>query len=72
MTTNVYAIEIIGYGKHRKYVLRQIVSETIAATVDGRAYRTEQAARDAAERLGLTISAVGDMWQVMHELGAKR
>ena len=31
-----------------------------------KAYRTEDAARRAAAEMGLTVSVVGDLWQILH------
>lgn len=60
----MYGIEIIGYGKRRRYCVKELVRNGLNPT-DGRAYRTEEAARDAAGRMGVEIVAVGDLWELL-------
>ena len=59
-----YAIETIGYGKRRGYAIKQVF-ETGNCPVDGKRYKTEEAARAAADRMGIKIEGVGDLWQIL-------
>ena len=60
----MYGIEIIGYGKNRRFCLKKLVRNG-TNPVDGKSYRTEEAAREAAERLNLQIVGVGDFWELI-------
>ncbi len=60
-----YAIETIGTGKRTRYTVKA-VTETGTNPTNSKAYRTEDAARRAAAEMGLTVSAVGDLWQILH------
>lgn len=59
-----YAIEITGYGKRRRYIIRQIVEKGLLVSVS-RPYRTLEAAQDTAAALGLVIDAVGDLYDIL-------
>ena len=59
------AIEIIGCGKRTRYAVKA-VDERGTIPVDYKIYRTEEAARRAAAEMGLTVSVVGDLWQILH------
>lgn len=59
------AIEIIGTGKRTRYTVKA-VTETGTNPTNGKSYRTEDAARRAAAEMGLTVSVVGDLWQILH------
>lgn len=59
------AIETIGCGKRTRYAIKA-VDERGTIPVDYKIYRTEEAARRAAADLGFTVSAVGDIWHLMH------
>ena len=59
------AIEIIGCGKRTRYAVKS-VDERGTIPIDYKIYRTEEAARRAAADLGFTVSAVGDIWHLMH------
>lgn len=61
----IYAIETIGTGKRTRYTVKA-VTETGMNPTNGKAYRTEDAARRAAAEMGLTVSVVGDLWQILH------
>lgn len=61
----IYAIETSGYGKRTRYTVKAI-TETGTNPTNGKAYRTEDAARRAAAEMGLTVSIVGDLWQILH------
>lgn len=56
-----YGIEIYGYGARRRYVLKALIPNG-TLPVDGKRYKSEEAARSAAEAQGLQIVAVGDLW----------
>ena len=58
-------IEIIGYGKKRRYIVRETRAGGLDTVPGTRVYKTEQAARQAAAGLGLTVEAVGDLWQLI-------
>jgi len=64
----IYGIEIYGAGARRRYVLKEL-RENGTAPVDGRIYKTEEAARRAAEAQGLEIVAVGGFYDL---IGASR
>lgn len=59
-----YAIEVTGYGKHRRYLIRQIARKGLLVPVS-RPYKTLDAAQDAAAALGLVIDAVGDLYDIL-------
>lgn len=61
----IYAIETTGFGKRTRYAIKA-VDERGTIPVNYVTYRTEADARAAAERLGLKIAAVGDIWQLLH------
>ena len=61
-----YAIEVIGYGKRTRYTIKQVLSGGGTNPTNGKWYRTEEAARRAAAEMGLTVSVVGDLWQILH------
>ena len=64
----IYAIEKIGCGPRTRYAIKA-VDDRGTIPVNYVTYRTEEAARAAAELLGLTISAVGNFWQLLHAAG---
>lgn len=59
-----YAIETIGSGPRTRYTVKAVTEHGTNPT-NGKAYRTEDAARRAAAEMGLTVSAVGDLWQIL-------
>lgn len=60
-----HAIETVHVRRRKKYILRSVVgSFAVPVEAIGRSYDSEADARRAAERLGLTISAVGDLYQI--------
>lgn len=61
----IYAIETIGCGPRTRYTV-QAVTEYGTNPTNGKAYRTEDDARRAAAEMGLTVSVVGDLWQILH------
>lgn len=58
-----YAIEKIGYGKRTRYIIERAVW-CGAIPVDHKIYKTEDAARAAAEALGIEIIAVGNSYEI--------
>lgn len=60
-----YAIEIIGSAKRRCYCLKSVTA-TGTHPIDGKRYRTEDAARAAAAALALDILVIGDFYEIMH------
>lgn len=60
-----YVIEIVGAGKRRRYIIKQTPHKGLLIPVDGRQYKTLEAAQDAAAALGLTISAIGDLYDIL-------
>ena len=60
----IYAIETIGSGPRTRYAVKAVTDNGTTPT-NGKAYRTEAAARRAAAEMGLTVSAVGDLWQIL-------
>ena len=65
------AIEIIGYGKNRRFTLKQVFPNG-TNPIDGKTYRTESAARDAASRAGLTVETVGGFYEITAEAARKK
>lgn len=60
-----HAIETVHVRSRKRYILRRVVgSFAVPVEAIGRSYSSEADARRAAERLGLTISAVGDLYQI--------
>lgn len=60
-----YAIEIIGYGKRRRYTIKQVLEGIGTNPTNGKVYRTEESARNAAAEMGIEISKVGDIYQII-------
>lgn len=61
-----FAIEIIGYGKNRKYCIKKVnPNDNVIYPVNGRAYRTLDAAQRAAKELGVDIERIGDCWEII-------
>lgn len=61
----MYAIEVIRVRRGKRYAIRRVCGTyAVPAEAVGKSYATETEARRAAERLGLTISAVGDLYQI--------
>lgn len=69
MKTSYYAIEIIGYGKNRRYVVKEVVRDGKFGPVTTwpcePPFRTEEAARKAAAESGIEIAKVGDCYQII-------
>lgn len=60
-----YAIEKIGYGKRTRWCIKEVHPTGITVPVDGKTYKTEQAARAAAVAMGIEIERVGDLWEII-------
>jgi len=60
-----YAIEKIGYGKRTRWCIKEVYPTGITVPVDGKTYKTEEAARAAADEQGLVIERVGDLWEII-------
>lgn len=60
-------IERIGYGRKQRFIIRRRQGcNGLTAREPGTAiYKTEQAAREAAAGLGLTVESVGDIYQII-------
>lgn len=59
------AIEIIGTGKRTRFALKNFSGSGSVPILPGVTFRTEDAARQRAAALGLTVAAVGDLWQCL-------
>lgn len=59
----IYTIETIGYGRARRYCIKQAYSNATLPT-DGIPYTTEQDARAAAAVKGYEIACVGDFYHI--------
>lgn len=59
------AIQQIGAGKRCCYVIVRMVNDYLLMPADSRRFRTEDAARTAANNLGLKIEAVGDLYKII-------
>lgn len=64
-----YAIEIIGYGPKQRYSIKDVwkdgTSVILHPVIGGKTFRTEEAARKAAEERGIEIELVGDFYQII-------
>ena len=60
-----YAIQIIGYGKRRRYCIQQVIPGKGTNPTTGKSYSTEEAARAAAAEMGLEITKCGDYWEII-------
>ena len=60
-----YGIEVIGYGKRRRYAVKEIVNSGTNPVGYCKTYKTEAEARAAAEAYGVKVEAVGDFWELM-------
>ena len=60
-----HAIETVHVRRRKRYILRRVVG-TFAAPVEaiGKSYATETEARRAARDMGVSIEAVGDLYQI--------
>lgn len=60
-----YAIEIISYGKNRRFTIKAVYPGRGTDPVNGKTYQTEKAARDAAADLGIEITKSGDFYSII-------
>lgn len=60
-----YAIEIIGYGKRRRFTVKLVCNKGTFPT-NGKTYRTESEAMEAAAEMGFTIEKIGDFYTIIH------
>ena len=69
METSYYAIEVIGYGAKRRYVVKEVVRSGKSGPVKTwpcePPFRTEEAARKAAAESGIEIAKVGDYYEII-------
>ena len=60
-----HAIETVHVRRRKKYILRRVVgSFAVPAEAVGKSYATEAEARRAARDMGVSIEAVGDLYQI--------
>lgn len=60
-----YAIEVIRIRRAKRYAVRRICgSFAVPAEAVGKTYATEAEARRAARDMGVSIEAVGDLYQI--------
>ena len=59
-----HAIQIIGYGKKKVYTIVKVNNNCVNPT-DGKRYKSEAAAQEAAERQHIKIQVVGDFWKII-------
>lgn len=63
-----FAIEVIGYGKHQKYCIKQVIKngyDVIIKSYDFKVYRTEESAKNAAANYNIEIKKIGDCYKIM-------
>ncbi len=61
-----YAIQIIGYGKKRRFCIQQVLDNHRGTNpTTGRSYRTIEQAQEVAASLGYQIEKVGDYWEII-------
>lgn len=61
----MFAILTTGTGRRQRFSLVQVLKGRGTNPTNGQTYRTEEAARQAAEALGLRIEAVGSLWDLI-------
>lgn len=59
-----YAIEIIGNGKNKHYMIKQVF-DTIAIHTDKKQYKTLENAKKAAMAQNIKIEKVGNCYQIL-------
>lgn len=60
-----HAIETVHVRRRKKYILRRVVgSFAVPVEAIGRSYSSEADARRAARDMGVSIEAVGDLYQI--------
>ena len=61
----MYAIEVIHVRRDKRYVIRRVCGTyAVPAEAVGKSYATETEARRAARDMGVSIEAVGDLYQI--------
>ena len=65
MGKRMYGIQVTGYGKRRKYAVRRIVQNGTYPVGYCKVWKTEEEARADAAALGVEISVVGDLWELV-------
>lgn len=64
-----YAIEIIGYGTKRRFVIKDVYKDgssyKLCPVYGARPFRTEDGARRFANEHGYEVEIVGDLYQIM-------
>lgn len=63
MSKSKFAIEIIGY-KHKHYCIKQVINSGLVMPVS-KPFRTQEAAQNEADRLGIQIDVVGDLYEII-------
>lgn len=67
MKNNYYAIETVKAGSGKVYVIRKVFGTILfPVPVDGRInFETLEEAIKAAEKAGITVSRIGDVWHII-------
>lgn len=60
-----YAIEIIGYGKRRRFCIKQVFPNKLVIPTNRKTYPTETAARKAAAEMEIKIEKCGDFYEII-------
>ena len=61
----MYAIEVIHVRRGKRYAIRRVCGTyAVPAEAVGKSYATEAEARRAARDMGVSIEAVGDLYQI--------
>lgn len=60
-----YAIEVIGYGKRTKYAVKKITKNKMIIPTNGKVYKTENDARNAAKEMNVEIMKCGNVWEIV-------
>ena len=62
-----YAIQIIGYGKHQHFAVKQICENGLVLPVDGtRVCKSAALAQAQAENIGIRIASIGDFYHIIN------
>ena len=61
-----YAIEIVGYRKRRRFVIKKVISNG-TYPINFHAYETEAAAKHAAKEMGIKIQCTGEIWHIINK-----
>lgn len=60
-----FAIEVVGYGKTRGYVLKRVAPNKLVIPVNGIKYPNINAALRVAKELNLVVEKIGDLWEII-------